>query len=186
MNSDKVEAKCPFSAAAAVGTTNRDLSTTIFGHTYHSPLFMAPIGVTGICTQDQHGDVAAAQASAMTGVAMTVSTLGNDTLVMSLAMQALKHGEVARARRLIAERFGSGINDLHSVFSHRARYSTDPGSLRLSQRVETIRMGKAIADPTQRLRQVLLVIVADPCEAHAPPDDEPNRTAAAGDANNGI
>lgn len=51
--------------------------------------------------------------------------LGNDTLVMSLAMQALKHGEVARARRLIAERFGSGINDLHSVFSHRGRYSTD-------------------------------------------------------------
>ncbi|WP_421760412.1 response regulator transcription factor [Devosia sp.] len=51
--------------------------------------------------------------------------LGNDTLVMSLAMQALKHGEVTRARRLIAERFGSGINDLHSVFSHRGRYSTD-------------------------------------------------------------
>lgn len=63
-----------------VGTTARDLSTTIFGHTYHSPLFMSPIGVTGICTADQHGDVAAAQASAMTGVPMTVSTLGNDTL----------------------------------------------------------------------------------------------------------
>lgn len=63
-----------------VGTTARDLSTDIFGHTYHSPLFMSPIGVTGICTPDQHGDIAAAQASAMTGVPMTVSTLGNDTL----------------------------------------------------------------------------------------------------------
>jgi DNA-binding CsgD family transcriptional regulator len=51
--------------------------------------------------------------------------LGNDTLVMSLAMQALKHGEVARARRLLADRFGAGINDLHSVFTHRDRYSTD-------------------------------------------------------------
>lgn len=51
--------------------------------------------------------------------------LGNDTLVMSLAMQALKHGEVARARRLIADRFGSGINDFHRVFTHRDRYSTD-------------------------------------------------------------
>jgi ATP/maltotriose-dependent transcriptional regulator MalT len=51
--------------------------------------------------------------------------LGNDTLVMSLAMQALKHGEVARARRLLAARFGAGINDLHSVFSHRERYGTD-------------------------------------------------------------
>lgn len=51
--------------------------------------------------------------------------LGNDTLVMSLAMQALKHGEVARARRLLADRFGAGINDFHSVFTHRDRYSTD-------------------------------------------------------------
>lgn len=50
---------------------------------------------------------------------------GNDTLVMSFAMQALKHGEVARARRLIADRFGSGVNDFHSVFSNRDRYSTD-------------------------------------------------------------
>lgn len=51
--------------------------------------------------------------------------LGNDMLVMSLAMQALKHGEVARARRLLADRFGSGINDFHSVFTHREKYSTD-------------------------------------------------------------
>lgn len=58
----------------------RDLSVELFGHRYANPLFMSPIGVTGICTQDQHGDVAAAQASAMTGVPMTVSTLGNDRM----------------------------------------------------------------------------------------------------------
>ncbi|MEH6676059.1 alpha-hydroxy-acid oxidizing protein [Phenylobacterium sp.] len=63
-----------------VETGTRDLSADLFGHTYHSPLFMAPIGVTGMCSQDQHGDIAAAQASAMTGVPMVVSTLGNDTL----------------------------------------------------------------------------------------------------------
>lgn len=63
-----------------VDCTVRDLSTELFGHTYSSPLFMSPIGVTGICTQDQHGDLAAAQASAMIGVPMTVSTLGNDRL----------------------------------------------------------------------------------------------------------
>lgn len=51
--------------------------------------------------------------------------LGNDTLVMSLAMQALKHGEVARARHLLAERFGSGVNEVRRVFSGRDRYSTD-------------------------------------------------------------
>lgn len=50
---------------------------------------------------------------------------GNDTLVMSLAMQALKRGEIARARRLIADRFGSEVNDLGTVFQDRTRYSTD-------------------------------------------------------------
>jgi lactate 2-monooxygenase len=63
-----------------VDTTDRDLSTEIFGHTYSSPLLMSPIGVVGICTQDQHGDIAAARASAMTGVPMAVSTFGNDSL----------------------------------------------------------------------------------------------------------
>jgi len=63
-----------------VDTNQRDLSVELFGHKYHTPLFMAPIGVTGICSADQHGDVAVAQASAMTGVPMVVSTLGNDTL----------------------------------------------------------------------------------------------------------
>ncbi len=51
--------------------------------------------------------------------------LANDTLVMSLAMQALKRGEIARARRLIANRFGPAVNDLSSVFADRTRYSTD-------------------------------------------------------------
>ena len=63
-----------------VETGRRDLSVDLCGHRYDSPLFMAPIGVTGICTQDGHGDIAAAQASASTGVPMVVSTLGNDTL----------------------------------------------------------------------------------------------------------
>jgi len=49
----------------------------------------------------------------------------NDTLVMSLAMQALKHGEVARARRLLADRFGNGVNEIRKVFASRDSYSTD-------------------------------------------------------------
>ena len=63
-----------------VDTTQRDLSIELFGRTLPSPIFMAPIGVTGICTQDGHGDIAAAQASAMTGVPLTASTLSNDPL----------------------------------------------------------------------------------------------------------
>ena len=63
-----------------VDASTRDLTTHLFGHSREHPLFMAPIGVTGICTQDGHGDIAAARASAQTGVPMCVSTLSNDPL----------------------------------------------------------------------------------------------------------
>lgn len=63
-----------------VDCTNRDLSIDLYGRKLASPLFMAPIGVTGIVTQDQHGDLAAARASAMTGVPLCASTLSNDPL----------------------------------------------------------------------------------------------------------
>lgn len=63
-----------------VDCTTRDLSTELFGHTLASPLFMAPIGLTGEATQDRHGDLAAARASAMTGVPLCASTLSNDPL----------------------------------------------------------------------------------------------------------
>ena len=39
-----------------VDCTTRDLSVDLFVLTLPSPIFMAPIGVTGICTQDGHGD----------------------------------------------------------------------------------------------------------------------------------
>jgi ATP/maltotriose-dependent transcriptional regulator MalT len=48
-----------------------------------------------------------------------------DSLVMSLAMQSLKRGEIARARRLIADRFGEAVNDLDTVFLDMKAYSTD-------------------------------------------------------------
>lgn len=63
-----------------VASTERDLSVDLFGMTLPSPLFMAPIGVTGICSRDGHGDLAAARAAARTGVPMTVSTLTADPL----------------------------------------------------------------------------------------------------------
>ncbi|WP_293875195.1 MULTISPECIES: alpha-hydroxy-acid oxidizing protein [unclassified Sphingomonas] len=63
-----------------VDCTTRDLSVALFGTTYPSPVFMAPIGVTGICTQDGHGDLAAARAAAETGVPLMASTLSNDPL----------------------------------------------------------------------------------------------------------
>jgi lactate 2-monooxygenase len=63
-----------------VDCTERDLSIELFGHTYPTPLFMAPIGLNGEASQDRHGDMAAARASALTGVPFCASTLANDPL----------------------------------------------------------------------------------------------------------
>lgn len=63
-----------------VDCSRRDLSVELFGMRLPSPIFMAPVGVIGICTQDGHGDLAAARASAETGVPLMASTLSNDPL----------------------------------------------------------------------------------------------------------
>src|SRR5258705_5091425 len=58
----------------------RDLSVQVLGLTLPSPVFMAPIGVTALCAQDGHGDLAAARAAARTGVPMVISTLTEDPM----------------------------------------------------------------------------------------------------------
>jgi len=68
-----------------VDCTTRDLSIDLFGLRLPSPIFMAPIGVTGIVTPDGHGDLAAARAAAITGVPLCASTLANDPLEDVLA-----------------------------------------------------------------------------------------------------
>lgn len=57
-----------------VSPPERDLSINLFGKHLASPMFLAPIGLVGLCAPDFHGDVAAAQASAATGVPYTLST----------------------------------------------------------------------------------------------------------------
>lgn len=61
-------------------STERDLSVELFGLKLPTPVFMAPIGVVGLCAQDGHGDVATAKAAARTGVPMVASTLTVDPL----------------------------------------------------------------------------------------------------------
>ena len=100
-----------------VDCSKRDLSVDLFGMRLPSPIFMAPIGVLGICAQDGHGDLAAAKAAAMTGVPMVASTLSNDPLEAvgqgdrrrDGFLSAL-HAERPRARRkLRASRRGGGV-----------------------------------------------------------------------------
>jgi len=72
--------RCGLVPRMFVGAKNRDLSAELFGMRWPAPLFMAPVGVIGICAQDGHGDLAAARAAARTGVPMVASTLMADPL----------------------------------------------------------------------------------------------------------
>ncbi len=63
-----------------VGATERDMSVELWGMKFPSPIFLAPVGVIGLCAQDGHGDIATAQAAARTGVPMFASTLMVDPL----------------------------------------------------------------------------------------------------------
>ena len=57
-----------------VSPPERDLSIDLFGNHLASPMFMAPIGLIGLCSPDFQGDLATARASADTGVPFTLST----------------------------------------------------------------------------------------------------------------
>ncbi|MFE2994047.1 alpha-hydroxy-acid oxidizing protein [Nocardia sp. NPDC059246] len=63
-----------------VGAKQRDLSVELFGSTWPAAVFMAPVGVIGLCAQDGHGDLATARAAARTGVPMVASTLSVDPM----------------------------------------------------------------------------------------------------------
>ncbi|MFF3935453.1 lactate 2-monooxygenase [Streptomyces phaeofaciens] len=63
-----------------VGAAERDLCVDLFGMRLPSPVFMAPVGVIGLCAQDGHGDLATASAAARTGVPMIASTLSVDPM----------------------------------------------------------------------------------------------------------
>ena len=57
-----------------VSPPRRDLSIELFGKRLISPIFMCPIGLVGLCAPDFQGELAAARASAVTGVPFTLST----------------------------------------------------------------------------------------------------------------
>ena len=63
-----------------VGAVTRDLSVDLLGLRLPSPVFLAPIGVIGLCAQDGHGDLATAEAAARLTVPMVASTLSADPM----------------------------------------------------------------------------------------------------------
>jgi lactate 2-monooxygenase len=58
--------------------SQRDLSVSIFGHTYPSPLFLAPIGIQGIVHPD--GELASARAASSLGLPFILSTVSSRPL----------------------------------------------------------------------------------------------------------
>src|ERR1700733_6172560 len=64
----------------AFSASGRSLSVDLFGLRLPSPVFLAPIGVIGLCAQDGHGDLATAEAAAGLTVPMIASTLSADPL----------------------------------------------------------------------------------------------------------
>jgi lactate 2-monooxygenase len=63
-----------------VAPAERDMSIELLGVKLPSPIFMAPIGVIGVCAQDGHGDLACARASVRTGVPFFAATLSADPM----------------------------------------------------------------------------------------------------------
>ena len=62
------------------GAAQRDVTVELFGKELPTPLMLAPVGVIGLCGEDDHGDLATARASAATGVPMVASTLMQDPM----------------------------------------------------------------------------------------------------------
>jgi len=63
-----------------VGASERDMSVSLFGVRWPSPVFLAPVGLIGLCAQDGHGDLAVARAAARVRTPMMGSTLMADPL----------------------------------------------------------------------------------------------------------
>ena len=150
-----------------VDCTTRDLSIDLFGMTLPTPLFMSPIGVTGLCTQDGHGDLAAARASVATGVPLVASTLSNDPL------------EIRRARRSATT---PGFFQLYTPKSKRARREPRPprrdGGLQ-GHRRDARHLGDRLAPARSQHRQ--FPAAARPCadqlfhRSRLPRDARPSR-----------
>ncbi|WP_338811360.1 lactate 2-monooxygenase (plasmid) [Agrobacterium leguminum] len=60
-----------------VGAAKRDTSIDLFGCKLPAPIFMCPIGVISLCSQDGRGDVATARAAHTMGVPMIASTFSS-------------------------------------------------------------------------------------------------------------
>ena len=85
----------------------------------------------------------------------------SETIVMSLAMQSCKRGDVALARRLLSDRFGDVADDPAEVFSPRSVFSRDFRAFRLVMLIY-----EDVFFTDELLEQVFALLPEYPADAH--------------------
>ena len=91
----------------------------------------------------------------------TSFAMQSEVIVMSLALQALKRGDIALARRLLADRFGDAANDIDAVFSPRSVFSRDFRAFRL-----LVMIYEDVLFSDKLLEQVFALLPEYPADAH--------------------
>jgi len=85
----------------------------------------------------------------------------SETIVMSLALQALKRGDISLARRLLTDRFGDAATDPAEVFSPRSVFSRDFRAFRLLMLIY-----EDVFFTDELLEQVFALLPEFPADAH--------------------
>ena len=85
----------------------------------------------------------------------------SEIIVMSLGLQALKRGDIALARRLLADRFGDAANYIAAVFSPRSVFSRDFRAFRL-----LVMIYEDVLSTDELLEQAFALLPEYPADAH--------------------
>lgn len=88
-------------------------------------------------------------------------SMQHDAVVFSLALQACKRGDVALARRLLAERFGKAANDPSKVFVAGSSFSKEFRAFRL-----VLLIYEDVFFTAELLEQVFTLLAEFPSDAH--------------------
>lgn len=85
----------------------------------------------------------------------------SETIVLCLALQALKRGDISLARRLLADRFGDLANDIDAVFSPRSLFSRDFRAFR-----HLMMIYEDVFFTEELLERVFALLAEFPADAH--------------------
>ncbi len=91
----------------------------------------------------------------------TSFAMQSETIIMGLAVQSLKRGDVSLARRLLADRFGDAANDPDEVFSPKSVFSREFRSFRLVMLIY-----EDVFFTEELLQNIFAMLAEYPADAH--------------------